>query len=105
MNDITIKVSTQVMVSQADAIRKTADHTKQLFERVREIVNGSRSYWEGEAQNKHLAALEKLQPAYEEISALLCSRTEKLLQMAGIYTESENMSVRDSQSLPSNIIM
>ena len=104
MSDITIKVSSEVMVNQANAIRQTAENTRRLFENIEQIINGSQSYWEGDAQSKHLAAIKKLSPKYIEISKLLCTRTDNLLKMAGLYTESENASVQDSQSLPSNII-
>lgn len=104
MSDITIKVSTDVLVNQADAIRRTTNNTLALFQNIEQIVNNSQSYWEGEAQSKHLAAIRKLSPQYIEISQKICTRTDNLLKMAGLYNESENTSVQDSQSLPSNII-
>ena len=50
---IDIKVKTEELVNQAEAVRKLAEDMKKRFQHMEELMSRTNSYWIGEAGEKH----------------------------------------------------
>lgn len=103
MAEFTIKVSPDALVNQAGEIKNSIENIRQLFQAVEESVQRSTSYWEGEASDLHKSRFSTIKENCDEIARRLGEHPDDLLKMAGLYTESENKSVEDSNSLQSNV--
>lgn len=53
MEQIQIRVSTDVLAQRANAAEQKIRQVRQKFEKIRRITERSRSYWEGDANEAH----------------------------------------------------
>lgn len=104
MMDFTMKVSPDVMISQADEIKGSVESIRQQFVSIEEHVRRSPGYWEGEASDLHTNRFAEVKKNCDDIIRRLSEHPDDLLKMAGLYTESETRSKEESNSLMSNII-
>lgn len=103
MAEFTIKVSPEVMIQQADAIKGSINVIRQQFSAIEERVRHSSGYWEGEASSLHTTQFASIKETCEDVSQRLSEHPDDLLKMAGLYAESENKSAEEANSLMSNI--
>lgn len=104
MEQMKIKVESAVLEERANAAEQKIKDVRQRFERIGQIVQNSRSYWEGEANDAHCREFWEYQDEIEEALARFMENVTDLRKIANVYrkvkTETENL----GQDLPSDII-
>lgn len=103
MAEFSIKVSPDIMLRQADAIKNNVNTIRQNLDNIKNRVTASKNYWEGEASNLHLKSYEKMEEQGEEIIHRLGEHPNDLLRMAGIYSDNESKAAESANSLPNDI--
>ena len=104
MSEFTLKVSPDVMIRQAESVRGSISDIRQQIEHLSEIIKGTKSYWLGQAGDKHQIAFQNIKKGCDEIVARLSEHPDDLLKMAGLYSTAERQSQEQSNSLQSNIL-
>ncbi|MBQ5398410.1 MAG: hypothetical protein IIU14_03115 [Ruminococcus sp.] len=104
MSDFVIKVSPEVMISQANLVSSGVDSIRRSFEQITRAVYSTREFWEGEASELHIRNYSKLEPKTEEALKRLKEHPTDLLKMADIYKTAESKSAQTASALPSNVI-
>lgn len=104
MASITIKVNTSVMVNKAGELKSQIKKIKGSWETLKKAVNNSKTYWEGEASNRHIEMLNKEQENVENVIKRLEEHPDDLLKMADLYVKSEEKNENLANELPTDII-
>lgn len=104
MDGITIKVAPETLVAEAEEVLNGTQRVEEFFGGIKEAVERSRSYWQGDAADMH----RNTYAAYaDEISAILKGFRENarsLKEMAQSYQETEREVQEMAQGLPADII-
>ena len=103
MSEINIKVNPDVLKSQAEAVTSLIGEMENSWSDVLSVVSRSKSYWEGDASDLHVSFCEKIREPVENAIRRLKEQPKDLLQMAGIYEESEKSAEESAESLPTSI--
>lgn len=104
MSDITVKVSTQELLSAAGHMTDKVEQTYATFQEIEEIIKRSSGYWEGEGHNSMVNAYERRSDDYHKIFIAIKEHIAKLVEMAGIYSETERKNVELSVALIGDVI-
>ncbi|MGN0290472.1 MAG: WXG100 family type VII secretion target [Lachnospiraceae bacterium] len=105
MANVTLKVSTDVMKAKADEIKTQAKNIETNWERMKEVVNNSKTYWEGDASDYHRRYLKDNEDDVKKIIKRLNEHPKDLLSMAGIYSETEKQAAKIASALPDDVIV
>lgn len=105
MDQIQIRVSTEVLETRANAAEEKINDVRKRFERIAEIVNNSTGYWEGEANDAHRREYQEYQSEIEEALLRFQENVTDLRQIAGIYREAESETTSFSGDLPVDVIL
>lgn len=105
MEQIRIKVRTDVLERQANAAEKKIKQVRSRFERIGTIVRNSGSYWEGDANNAHRREFQEYQDEIEEALRRFCENIADLRKMANIYHSAQEEAYHYSQDLPADVIV
>ena len=103
--DIYLKVSPQVLQSAAGSIQEQIRDISQQFEQIRAEITQTRSFWEGAAGDSHQSQYDRLQEDIREAVSRLKQHPVNLLQMAGLYSETESNMQAEAQSLQEDVIV
>ena len=68
-------------------------------------ITSSRSYWEGDASEAHQKFYDSFKEDIETIVRRLKEHPRDLLEMAGIYVETEESAVQAAESLVQDVIV
>lgn len=102
---IVLKVTPEVLTRTANDIEKKIDDIQRQFRSIEEEINHTRSFWEGEASDAHKAQYEAIKNEISESVNRLKKNPTNLLQMAGLYTETETNLTAVSQALSDDVIV
>lgn len=102
---ITLKVTPEILTKTATDIDAELDKIKQQFDAIDEAVRQTRSYWEGNASDTHKQQYEAMQGDIENSVKRLKSQPKKLLQMAGLYSQTESELEAAAQTLSADVIV
>lgn len=105
MSSFVIKVSTDVMIQQAETIKSGVDEIRNRFRSVTTQVRGSRNFWQGDASDLHMERFEVVKEQMEELVGILRGYPDELLRMANLYDESERRATEDASSLPMDVFV
>lgn len=100
-----LKVSTEVLRSEADQMTDHIDVIRTQWDNIRTIGNNTTGYWEGHTENKHLKLIKKTEDDMDELLRRLTEHPADILKMAGIYEEAEESSVEVANILPADVIL
>ena len=104
MSDIVLKVSPEEMKKKAGKIQSQLNTIKKDWNRIDEIMQKTRSYWEGDASVKHKNHKSMLEDDLSYVLKRLQEHPEDLLKMAGIYEQSTENAKKIANSLPKDVI-
>lgn len=105
MEQMRIRVSTEVLVQRADAAQQKIQDVKARFEKIGEIVMNSRNYWEGSANDAHRREFQEYRGDIEEALARFTENVTDLRKIANVYHEAE-VNVGDlNDDLPIDVIV
>lgn len=102
---IVLKVTPDVLIRIAGDIEKQLKDMKTQFGELHSDINGTRSFWEGEASDTHKAQYDALVPEIQNALDRLQKRPEELLKMAGIYNDVEDIAKETAMSLVEDVIV
>lgn len=105
MEQIRIKVATNVLAERANSAEQKINDVRTRFERMSQIVQNSRNYWEGDANNAHRREFQEYWDDIEEALARFMENVTDLRKIANIYQEAENETENLSQNLPWDVIV
>lgn len=105
MANVTLKVSTDTMKSKAQEITKQINAIEKKWNRMYEIIENSKTYWEGDASDCHRKGIIDDKTDMETILRRLKEHPKDLLTMAGIYVEAEQEAKRLASALPKDVIV
>ncbi len=87
---IVLKVTPEVLKRMAGEIEKEIGDISSQFSLIDADISRTRSYWEGEASDAHKSQYDGLKDEIHEAVSRLKSNPVNLLQMAGLYSETES---------------
>lgn len=105
MSDVRIKVDTGKLVKQAGNIKKNIQSFRKEWNALKTAAENTKTYWEGDASNKHGNMLSKTVEEVEEVINRLSEHPDDLLKMANLYVEGEKASEEIAKSLPKDVIV
>lgn len=102
--EIHLKVAPDELKDKAGEITRQIQAMEKNWNSLREIVNGSQAYWEGNAGNQHRKLVRDNEDDVQTLLKRLKEHPRDLLEMAGIYIRTEEKAVQTAASLPGDII-
>ncbi len=87
---VTIRVTPERLKTQADEVSRRIIQMKRLFGELERVIGNTRSYWIGEAGNRHRQAYTERKDELETMFTRLEEHPRDLLQISGNYTQAEN---------------
>lgn len=102
----TIKVDSEVLIAKAAVVDECINKVNQYFDKMREIVLRSDSYWEGEAGDMHRRRFVEKDEMLNEILLRFKEHSRDLMKMADNYQKTED-TIEDQlvNQLPDNVIV
>lgn len=101
---IQLKVSPEVLKSQASEITKEINTIERQWSNLKSTVQRSKSYWEGDASQTHQKFITQINNDVEKVLRRLKEHPKDLLQMAKLYNEAEEKAKQLAGKLPEDII-
>lgn len=99
-----IKVSTEVLVRQSEAVSESISRMNRELEELSGLIDRTRGYWMGEAaetcRKKYLEEKESIAETVKHLQ----DHPINLLKMAGVYKQTEEAAKSISQALPSSAL-
>ncbi len=86
---VTIRVTPERLKTQADEVSRRISQMKRLFGELERVIGNTRSYWIGEAGNRHRQAYTERKDELETMFTRLEEHPRDLLQISGNYTQAE----------------
>jgi WXG100 family type VII secretion target len=105
MADFVLKVTPSQLKAKASEITKQINDFENNWNKLSEIVRNSKGYWVGDASNAHQRIFQGCQDDVRMVIKRLKEHPEDLLNMAGIYEESENKASQLAMALPDDVIV
>lgn len=102
---IVLKVTPEVLTKMAEELQKQIDDIKLQFDVIDTEINRTRSFWEGDASDTHKNQYDALKDGIEESVRRLKNHPVNLLEMAGVYKETEAEAAAVTQSLLTDVIV
>lgn len=102
---IVLKVTPDVLTRMADDIEKQIQDVENQFNSIETDIDRTRSYWEGDASDTHKAQYDSLKEEINESVKRLKSNPKNLMQMAGLYSQTESELEAVAQSLQADVIV
>ena len=99
-----IKVNTATLHNQANTVANLINMVKENFSTLQETVNGTNSYWIGEAGDAHREKYAKQQSKFDEAIRRLTENVTDLRIMAGVYDDTERQALSEAESLIGAVI-
>lgn len=104
MDNFTIRVSPEILMSASVDITKTAEKMKAVSSEIVSIVQRTAGYWTGDAATLHRTLLEEQAPKLEENIAKFVKQADKLNQIACNYSGASQAAKAIVEELPSDVI-
>lgn len=102
--DGTIKVSYEVLRTKSEEVLNYITKLTDQFSEMKTLMDGTQSYWIGEAGTTHRNNYQKKQPDVENALNRLKEHVTDLRSIAGIYESVEKNIVSDVNTLTSHVI-
>lgn len=100
-----LTVTPETLLEKATSVQKYIRLMKQDFSNLESTVNGTKSYWIGEAGDAHRNYYESQKEEIETIFARLAEDVRDLQTMSGVYSQTEQQVRELAQELPSDVIV
>ena len=105
MSAITIKVTTEELLSKADIVKTKVAQMQRDIDEAERLLNNTASYWLGDAGDKKRRDFQKRKQQADQVVRRLSEYPRDLLEMAGIYVETEESAVQAAESLVQDVIV
>ena len=105
MSAITIKVTTEGLLSKADIVKTKVAQMQRDIDEAERLLNNTASYWLGDAGDKKRRDFQKRKQQADQVVRRLSEYPRDLLEMAGIYVAAERENASKPASLPTDFII
>lgn len=105
MEQMHIKVSTEILRQRAEAAEQKIRLVRQHFEKIGQVVSKSCNYWEGDANEAHRREYQEYMDEIEEALARFQENVTDLRKIGGIYETAGAETADLSQDLPLEVIL
>ena len=102
---IQLKVTPEELKSKANEIKTQITKIEADWNKVSTLIDNSKSYWEGDASDMHRKSKKNIEADAQSVIKRLKEHPEDLMNMAGIYLETEEKAKQIANSLPDDIIV
>lgn len=100
-----LKVTPDQLKSKAQEITTQINKIQNDWNKVSNLIENSKSYWEGDASDVHRKSKKNMEDDVTRVIKRLKEHPEDLLNMAGIYIQAEEKAMQIANSLPDDIII
>jgi uncharacterized protein YukE len=104
MSNFYIRVKTEELLSKAEIVKKRVTMMQSELSEAERLMNNTASYWLGSAGDKKRKDFYKQKKEADVIIKRLSEYPEDLLEMAGIYDQSEKTNVANHTTLPTDVL-
>ncbi|MCI8785328.1 MAG: hypothetical protein HFI84_01565 [Eubacterium sp.] len=104
MANIQLKVSPEVLHAKAQEISGQIHTIENNWRRMYDLIQNSKSYWQGEASENHRKYLKENDEETNKLLKRLREHPIDLQKMAGVYVEAEQKAVQIASALPDDVI-
>ena len=101
---IQIKVKTEELVGKAGIVKDKVILMQRQIDDAEQLLNRTASYWLGDAGDKKRKEFKDKKKAADQVIRRLSEYPEDLLEMAGIYDQSEKTNVANHTTLPTDVL-
>lgn len=105
MANIQLKVSPDVLRTKAEEISGQIQTIDNNWRRIYDLIQNSKSYWQGEASDYHRKYLKENDEETKKLLKRLREHPIDLQKMAGVYVEAEQQAVQIASALPDDVIV
>lgn len=105
MSGVNIRVSPQVLVTQAEEVKNLASDMKERFERIGELIDKTAGYWIGEAGELHRNMYYEQRDNITLMLGRLSEHPENLISIARNYEMGESKNAQAANVLPADVLM
>lgn len=98
-----IKVTPAELKNQANQVSSDIKSIEKHWNSISDLVNGTRTYWEGDASDTHIRIYKDVEEDVNKIIARMKENPVKLLAMAGIYDDAEQSAESTASELPTDV--
>ena len=99
-----IQVSNEELLRIAQDTEPQIRQLEQKFYRLKQLMDRTKVYWEGEAAETRRAKFEEQQESIRQTVNSLKGQPVKLREMAGVYVQAESENEAAAQQLLDNVI-
>lgn len=100
-----LKVTPDVLKTQAQTIRSEINSVEKQWKNIETLIIRSKGYWEGEASQQHIKFYNEVKDSVNQVIKRLKEHPDDLLKMAGIYDTAEKEAAGLTTSLPDEVII
>lgn len=102
---IVLKVTPEVLTRMSGDIEQQIKNIENQFKTIENDIQQTKSWWEGDASDSHIAQYNALKDGINEAVKRLKDHPTNLLKMAGLYVENESRQEAAAQSLQADVIV
>ena len=103
--NIEVKVSPEVLVTQAEEVRRLAIDMRSRFEVLEDIMERTKGYWIGDAGELHRKLYKEQKDDVAQMLRRLLEHPDDLLMISENYREAESKNVQTASVLDADIIL
>lgn len=104
-SNVSLKVTPEILTAKSTEVSNKVRSMKEHLDELKRLVDKTKSYWIGEAGDKHRKMYEDLLPDIEEILKRLGEHPVDLVTIAQQYTDVELKIQEEISALPSDVIV
>jgi len=104
MDSIKLLVTTETLVNVSVDVSNKVGKVQQAFNDLNNLIMSTNQYWEGVGHNAFEEAYNIRKDDYESILTSMYDYVIKLQEMAGVYSQAEQVAMEESFMLPSDAI-
>lgn len=101
---VMVKVSPEVLVTQAEEVRRLGKDMQQRFQTLQNTIERTRGYWIGEAGELHRKLYDEQKDDINQMLRRLLEHPDDLLQISENYKMAESKNVNSATLLDADII-
>ena len=103
--NIEVKVSPEVLVTQAEEVRRLAIDMRSRFEVLEDIMERTKGYWIGDAGELHRKLYKEQKDDVAQMLRRLLEHPDDLLMISENYRAAESKNVHTASVLDADIIL
>ena len=105
IDSVTVKVTPEIFVPQAQEVRRLGNDMKQHFQVLKDTMARTRSYWIGEAGDLHRKLYDEQKEHVDYMLRRLLEHPDNLLAISENYKVAEKTNVASATALDVDIIV